>query len=1065
MKPIDLILLLVPIWLLTNFWLLPILKNRWIASDLVNKIARSSSLIVVEKIRDLAFIAVVSVLALMVIIWLNEFIFNGDVMVASTLVNTFDRLLQFVNGIKYQYGTFLTWSGLIGAGLCLYLIGKQAKQKLVKAWMEKTTEIREQFSQDFSAFEAMGEYAEFKPKVERVKTILNVFALAEDEATDIQLTYEKFEELQQELQEILLMLAMEKAKTEIDLNKALQRPELDDEELQPTRLKRLFRVLASSQFANDLRLVSRPLTYFATGLLIISFIGWAATPLANSLQLSVNNLRIHAIDDHVSRQLDEAISAIDKVELETNNNDVTDDQMLHQAGQVTQISRALAREVLNQLVQSSSFNSSHRTPAAKSEFVRAVILEQSYDIDRHEDNIQKVRSYVAGKIVNPSQHQDTLNVLVNELEHELKPEFEKIQKLSPSKFNALLHQIEARYTTSVNIFDAQSSLISQVVKQAFSQIEPNSSNELVKQGQQILKEVGSNSVKTLVTTYAKAMVTDVLFDQSRESMVEILNRDARFKSSHKTQQLFNSLAYAENTGWRKSRSERIENRISERLASNVANRYSDETVKASVRQTLGGYSALFPDAVSAAIDVSGRFIGNYENNTLVKSGHNASVVSRSTNFKLASRSFRVRGVLFGQEMTGENLDVQDIKWQITPASGGAPTNVSISLKLNGQWRFIGAFPAGIVNQAIRYAADQRVVATTITSGDSEIVRRVTYLHPALIDTPLGCRVIEADRFVDVFTSPTVDSIEPELKPIQADRAALYGFLQLSAIAERVGYFNRENQCSINDLNKAIHTIKAGNINFSPSLSESFKHFFETELSSPVSSSMLIDASLKCATLPMAETASCLCDNLNNGLSSIYWFPEDHTSQFREKPSELSSDLQWLVQSEDRFEHIDLWLHTTFALRKLSNDGYGVPDESSATAMDFDKVQLATLKQSIVSKMLRPYLINELYSPSADYFMAPLEQFLIVQRLARAAFNGQFGDRFPLEKLIEITKETRVFVPYQPTLRWETYQGKSDELLRLLADTNSQAEDLFVDYINDRANRLENKKPVCSVGSL
>jgi len=51
MNPKEFILFLLPVWALTHFWLLPIFKNRWVAGDLRQKIARTGSLIFIEKIR------------------------------------------------------------------------------------------------------------------------------------------------------------------------------------------------------------------------------------------------------------------------------------------------------------------------------------------------------------------------------------------------------------------------------------------------------------------------------------------------------------------------------------------------------------------------------------------------------------------------------------------------------------------------------------------------------------------------------------------------------------------------------------------------------------------------------------------------------------------------------------------------------------------------------------------------------------------------------------------------------------------------------------------------------
>jgi hypothetical protein len=53
--------------------------------------------------------------------------------------------------------------------------------------------------------------------------------------------------------------------------------------------------------------------------------------------------------------------------------------------------------------------------------------------------------------------------------------------------------------------------------------------------------------------------------------------------------------------------------------------------------------------------------------------------------------------------------------------------------------------------ALTYAADGRVTTATITKADPLNERRIL-LHPALVDTWLGCRAIQIDRFVFDSTS-------------------------------------------------------------------------------------------------------------------------------------------------------------------------------------------------------------------------------------------------------------------------------------------------------------------------
>ncbi|WP_218312493.1 hypothetical protein [Alteromonas antoniana] len=1065
MNPFEFLLLLLPVWALTHFWLLPLMKNRWEAGNIRQKIARSGSLILIEKVRDLTVVAVITVFCVMIFIWLNNLLASGDLIVAGGVISSFDSLLKPLDSIKKDYESALIMYGLLGAALCLYFINKQAKKKLTNAWIEKAIEVRERFTQNPAGMDKFESHSELKPVVERVREILGYLSIENVEDSEVKLTQEQSGALHDELDQLLMMLALEQAKAEIDLNDVLSKP-LKSEQSQPkTPLKRIMRILTSNQFAKDLGLLNRPLSYVATGLLIVSLMGWASAPLANSLKLSVNNLRMNAASSDVSRQFDKAISRIDEVTPDVPDvaeavDDVSDSA--DSASQLAQVSRILAREAINQMVHSKSISGAGPR-ASRAEFVRAAILEQTFTDSRQANQAHAVRADVAKQVATAGGTEKEVAELVGQLEREIKSDLEKVKKRNPSYFKSFVRTVEARYATSINAFDAQSNLISRVVSQAFSPIDIDSANEITKQGGKILKDVGGESVKTWANSYAKAVVIDALFEQSHASVVEKLNSKFRFHTSQQTQQLFANLSSAENHGWKAAPADANSRLVSQNLANNVSDRYSDPAVKTVVKQSLGGYAELFPDAIAASAEAATRASsGRYSTGSARTGTH---VASRSTNFKMASRSFRVRGVLFGQDLTGDNLNITDIRWEFHPQVEGTPTQVSISLKLNGKWQSIGNFPAGIVNQAIRYAADQRVVATTITPGDDELISRITYLHPVLEDTPLGCRVVEADRFVDTFTATDEESTEPVLNEIAQNRMALGQFLAFTGLAEGVGYANRSGYCPAEELSQLIQQHGFGEIVFPPTLLSSLTELVESEFTAPVNSRKLLDASIKCSQVARKDSAACLCDSLSSGLLLNYWFPEDHTSQFREKPASLSEDLTWLEQSEDRFEHIDLWLHTTFALRKLTFEGEGVPDESTATPLDFNLDQLTAMKQVIVSKLLHPYLSDYLNSPSADEFMAPLEQFVVLQRLMRAALNGQLGSNFPLEKLIALSRQTQSYVPYQPTIRWEPYQNSEEELMEVLAATDESALKHYNEFNTDRMFRYALGRPTCGVVSL
>jgi hypothetical protein len=365
----------------------------------------------------------------------------------------------------------------------------------------------------------------------------------------------------------------------------------------------------------------------------------------------------------------------------------------------------------------------------------------------------------------------------------------------------------------------------------------------------------------------------------------------------------------------------------------------------------------------------------------------------------------------------------------------------------------------VVNQALRYAADGRVIATTITPGDGQAIRRLTYLHPMLVDTPLGCRVIEADRFVDTFSvrfagSPTA----AQLAELSGDREHMGRWMFVAGVAERVAGREERDTCIPPDV--ASKLDRTPPVRFSPRLSAAVDGFLVTEENRNPGSTRFLREAHRCAAGKGGGLSACLCAIDGNTVRSRYWFPEDHTSQYREQETALGDDLGWVQRSPDRLGHIDLWVHTTLAMRVPSRDGSRAqPDESTATPIDFPREQLDALKQ-VVRDALPRYLAQQTRSPSYDDFMAPLEDFVLLQRFTRAALSARLGRDFPVAKLIELERATRQFVPKQPTMRWEPAVA-AQAFATALSSVEPRAAGMFEEYMTDRNKREISRAPVCA----
>src|SRR5262249_51384984 len=168
----------------------------------------------------------------------------------------------------------------------------------------------------------------------------------------------------------------------------------------------------------------------------------------------------------------------------------------------------------------------------------------------------------------------------------------------------------------------------------------------------------------------------------------------------------------------------------------------------------------------------------------------------------------------------------------------------------------------------------------------------------------------------------------------------------------------------------------------------------------------------------------------------YWMPEDHTSQFRERVPQLDAQLNWLGRSSDRLGMVDLWVHTTFSMHAWAENGPSV-DEGTAAGFDFPPDELDALRIS-TKQLLASYLSGQLNSPSYEDFMGPLEDFVRLQRLMRAALDGRFASSFPLHKLSELQKQTRGMVSVQSTIRWEAAGDDESTLVDALSSASGQA---------------------------
>jgi hypothetical protein len=1076
-EPISLWLVLLAGWALTHFWLLPVTTSAWKAKSTREKMARAGTLAVIKNLRDVC--AVGSATVAIILLWLivlSAFA-RSNATLPRVLIGWLAGFYETAKSFAENYATGTAILGVAGMATVLYLGARQARARVAEAWGERATIVFARLRDDTDELNQVLAEESMQPHAQEIARLVALLNETPDDA--------RREPLHRQLSSVLSAVAVEVASREVKFEEKLDEPAQGP--APGGALGRIARLLGSSRFHEDVGLVKKRLGYIVTGLLFVSLIGWSAEPMANSLQLAVNNLRINQAHDDASRDMQSAMSqvviSVPKASSQTSQ--------VPSAAAVRSVTQSLARAATHELLRAPLVNASAgvHQGGSENEFVRAAITGDQIEAGTDAGAEVRVRSEVAHEVADGGKAPSGVRRAQEHAEALLQPHVETLGHDHPNVFWRLKAALEARYDEVLSPYEAQGKLTERIIDELFAGTDFHPAGELGKQGQKLVKEFGKKAAQTWVDTVLEQYMTDAIVTAARGDVRD--RSPFAFETSDEAHRFVASLQAATDLGWSGTPSERADQKMSEAVAHEIASHYADEPgLRESIAHPLSGYDQIFPrqDQVALVTDMNGSdspAAGPVDNSGggggtkaaataeqgVVREGAPsvrapaARVAMRSvaTEFRMASLSFRVRGVLVGQPMSGADPGISDLRWQVLAARPGEPTRVRIEvLTAASVWVDIGSFDAAVVNQALRYAADRRVVATTITPGDGKIVGRVTYLHPALVNTPLGCRIVESDRLIDTFTMSTrLAAPASALGQLERDRRATEQWIHRVSIAERVA---ADSSCPTQALDRAFAHSPASGVAFSPALQREMDRFVATQDKTHPGSVDFLRQADACAKGPTGALAACVCTISKSSVNSgPYWMPEDHTSQFRERTARLAPDLSWLRRSPDRLANVDLWVHTTFSMHRPSATGEPQVDEGSAAEVAFPGVELDALRQ-LSGAVLPMYVAQELRSPSYDDFTGPVEDFILLQRLMRAALDGQLGSGFPARKLIDLERATRAAVPYQPTIRWEPTQGDPKALRVSLGSADADAAKSYEAWRSDVETRLRTGQPTCGAVS-
>ena len=405
-------------------------------------------------------------------------------------------------------------------------------------------------------------------------------------------------------------------------------------------------------------------------------------------------------------------------------------------------------------------------------------------------------------------------------------------------------------------------------------------------------------------------------------------------------------------------------------------------------------------------------------------------LARSRSFGRLRGFHRVGGVLLGRppENPEQRLDVRSFEW-----TDDGPHHIALELTDGRGNSFrTAAFSRALVHQALTYAADGRPVAVTMTTAAPLKELRIL-LHPALVDTPLGCRFIDLDGFVDEFTGD--NPLRRDMGRFVEAQVALYKMAWVHRVmaAEQQGLMRVEQD----DLDLIGPLIR--DVLLSPAISDAADRALEgvAQLRDADYSLLgakpehfdpeLVGAMAECGAEgeSIDDFQTCIGPtSLRLGRPSETWLqmaPEFVIwSGVREQAYSLDENYRFLEIGQDGVAPLEFMLQVAFV------------DEEEDDLMPWTFPGLTPTIQRLVEAGARS---------SAEHLdvLETTRRFAVLQRLFRAALDGALGDQFPIQSLVELAHETAGDVPAARTLRWNVRPG-------VLEFTLARELDIIVDSV-------------------
>lgn len=1078
------------IWAVLSFLILPAWKSslkRYSPFQRVRKVALET---IAEQVRDLAGICSLTISLLLIGLWTiqitgrsaPEFLHG----LSPAIVSIQEALTSF--GELWKLWLFATLTG------ALLLVWNWSARKDAAAYIrehisseiERLNQMRQQDPEEWARLEptdemngldatfhdAMAAYAE----------------LGDPRDGESEETKARRAELASFIEQVSNARALLDYQRRIDLSTLDTQPSMPDP---PRWYHYALRTFFSSGARRDARAFSKGLAFATVAFTILGMVGLQSEPLTAGLNKTINQLAVQHSKAEADKSWEQATgqgNATPEPPQPAPDSPWTseDDQLAHH----------LARYFVRAVSQSRAFPVARIQPglanASRAHSVRSAILSEAASpstaaAEAASENLTRLENELLARPASAAGNLDS------KLESEFARRVRTEAQAKPRAWRAIRVRVAEHFSAYSNLpsmGDLHSQLVKETIGAALDVAPLDVTTESGKFAKKILSDMAQDTIDDLLRAELRRTLVDMVHGDSldealakvrassRKTGVQLrvrtavehdlsaqLREDAlRMELRHRTPSLaqtadspeFRTVQANSSEVLRMAGDHPVRNRL-EALAS--YDDYFPGQFRAEEKTALGRLESLTPSVPNEGPHIGGSGgggSGGGGGGGLGGGGGRpaASGAARSGGFRtrfLRARSFgmargfaRVGGVLIGREP--DNLGklqapVRDINWTI------AGDQFELSLTATSGVQRLGSFPGSTVHRALNYAADGRV--TTVTMVTAEPLQELKILlHPALVDTPIGCRAIELDRLVDTHArrDPQVSGVEAR---IQAEYTlyALAWYLRMAVLLDGIGGeastgpMAEGARNAVRNLSLRAAMLKAFENGFPQSAAQSLlssrSAYFDGDLIKQIKNARVrtedLGDWLKTLASEFRESSKALAERGDQAQARQWVGPAtamEVWSGVREAAYSLTPDLAFLRASNSRSSPFEFVLQVSFP----DSPQFG---EASPDNAPFEFTWVQPLIQSLVESGIRS-------AGRTAEILEPSRQFALLQRLFRVALDGGFPQLFPLEKLAALSRASAPFDRHARTMRWnvrpDSVARLSPEAQRLRAVLNVAADE-------------------------